>query len=144
MIKKSIKVIFDTNIWISYLIGKTLSKITFQISNGNIKIITTSQLLDEIKIVTSRDKFKKYFPADSVKELIQLLEILVEKIEIKPKHFLSRDQKDNFLLDLIDYSKADYLITGDKDLLVLCSFKTAKIITPSNFEIILKTKNFLY
>jgi predicted nucleic acid-binding protein len=37
-------------------------------------------------------------------------------------------------LDLIDFSKADYLVTGDKDLLELNPFKTARILTPSDFE----------
>jgi predicted nucleic acid-binding protein len=37
-------------------------------------------------------------------------------------------------LDLIAVSTADYLITGDKDLFALNPFKTAKILTPADFE----------
>lgn len=70
----------------------------------------------------------------SVNELIELLETIAEKVEIEPKHFISRDPKDNFLLDLIDYSNADFLVTGDKDLLDLNPFKTAQILKPSEFE----------
>ena len=77
---------------------------------------------------------KKYFPKQSVEELLELLETIAEKVEITPTHFVNRYPKDNFLLDLIDYSKADYLVTGDKDLLVLHRFKTATILTPANFE----------
>jgi hypothetical protein len=51
---------------------------------------------------------------------------------------LSRDPKDNFLLDLIEFSEADFLVTGDKDLLELNPFKTAKILTPTEFEEFLK------
>jgi uncharacterized protein len=111
-----------------------LAKIKRHIADGNIKIITTEQLLSEIKIVTSREKLKKYFPKQNVDELIELLEIIAEKIEIEPKHSINRDPKDNFLLDLIDFSRADYLITGDKDLLELNPFKTAQILSPSEFE----------
>ncbi len=85
-------------------------------------------------MVTNREKLKKYFPEESVKELIELLETIAKKIEIKPAHFINRDPKDNFLLDLIDFSKADYLVTGDKDLLTHNPFKTAKILTPTEFE----------
>jgi putative PIN family toxin of toxin-antitoxin system len=134
MANKSVKVIFDTNVWISFLIGKRLAKIKQHISNGQITIITTDQLLVEIKMVTSREKLKKYFPKESVSELIELLETISINIQIKPKHFISRDPKDNFLLDLIDFSKADYLVTGDKDLLSHHPFKTAEILTPSEFE----------
>lgn len=134
MTNKSVKVIFDTNVWISFLIGKRLAKIKQHISDGRITIVVTEQLLIEIKAVTSRDKLKKYFPKESVKELIELLEIIAEKVEIKPTHFINRDAKDNFLLDLIDFSKANYLVTGDKDLLAHNPFKTAQILTPADFE----------
>jgi putative PIN family toxin of toxin-antitoxin system len=134
MTNKNVKVIFDTNVWISFLIGKTLSKIKGHISDGKITIVTTEQLLTEIKTVTSREKLKKYFPKERVNELIELLETIAEKVEIKPTHFINRDPKDNFLLDLIDSSNADYLVTGDKDLLELNPFKTAQILTPKQFE----------
>jgi uncharacterized protein len=134
---KSIKVIFDTNVWISFLIGKRLSFIKNYISNGQVTIVTTEQLLKEIKEVTGRERLKKYFPRESVIELLELLETIAEKVEIKPTHFINRDPKDNFLLDLIDFSKANYLVTGDKDLLVHNPFKSAKILTPANFEIAL-------
>ncbi len=134
MIAKNIRVIFDTNVWVSFLIGKRLSNIKNSISNGKITIIITPQLISEITEVTRREKLKKYFPKESVLDLIDLLETIGDKIEIRPKHNICRDSKDNFLLDLIDNSKADYLVTGDKDLLVHNPFKTATILTPLNFE----------
>ncbi len=137
---KNNRVIFDTNVWISFLIGKRLSFIKNYIATGQIKIITTELLLKEIDQVTSREKIQKYFPKQSVLELFSLLNIIAEKVEINPKHFLSRDPKDNFLLDLIDFSKADYLVTGDKDLLAHNPFKSALIITPAHFEEMLTDK----
>ena len=134
---KNIKVIFDTNVWISFLISKRLLFIKDYIASGRITIITTAQLLQEIKEVTGREKLKKYFPQRSVIELLDLLDTIAEKIEIKPTHFINRDPKDNFLLDLIDFSGADYLVTGDKDLLVHNPFKSATILTPSDFEMAL-------
>ena len=136
---KNIKVIFDTNVWISFLIGKRLSFIKEYISNGQITLVTTAQLLTEIKEVTSREKLKKYFPKESVLELLELLETIAEKVEIKPTHYINRDPKDNFLLDFIDFSQADYLVTGDKDLLMHNPFKSAEILTPANFEIALNS-----
>ncbi len=134
MTNKNVKVIFDTNVWISFLIGKRMSKIKKYISDGSITIIITEQLLTEIKSVTSRKKLKKYFPKESVKELIELLETIAENTEIKPTHFINRDPKDNFLLDLIEFSNADYLVTGDKDLLEHNPFKNTIILTPNDFE----------
>ncbi len=134
MTNSNAKVIFDTNVWISFLIGKRLKKLGKFITDNSITVITTDQLLTEIKIVTARKKLKKYFPEESVKELMELLEIIGERVQIKPTNFLNRDPKDSFLLDLIEYSKADYLVTGDKDLIEMNQFKTAKILTVTEFE----------
>lgn len=80
---------------------------------------------------------KKYFPKESVTELIELIETIGEKYEVEPVHFISRDPKDNFLLDLGACSNAGYLVSGDKDLLLHNPFKAAFILTPANFEIAL-------
>ena len=140
MTNKSIRVIIDTNVWIAFLIGKRLANLKHYISDGSITIITTEQLLTEIKIVTNREKIKKYFPQQSVNELLLLLETIAENVNIKPTHFINRDLKDNFLLDLIDSSKADFLVTGDRDLLAHNPFKTAEILTPAQFAIKIKDK----
>lgn len=140
MTNKSIRVIIDTNVWIAFLIGKRLANLKHYISDGSITIITTEQLLTEIKTVTNREKIKKYFPQQSVNELLVLLETIAENVNIKSTHFINRDLKDNFLLDLIDYSKADFLVTGDKDLLAHNPFKTAEIVTPAQFAIKIKDK----
>ncbi len=46
---KSIKVIFYTNVWISFFIGNRLAFMKKFISNGQITLVTTEQLLKEIK-----------------------------------------------------------------------------------------------
>ena len=138
MKEKSIKVIFDTNVWISFLIGKKLVLIKDYISSGEIKIVVTQQLLDEIKEVSGRPAIKKYFPQNAVTELIILLNAIAIKIEIATTHFDCKDPKDNFLLDLIDFSEADYLVTGDKFLLELNPFMTATILKPADFVKVLK------
>lgn len=134
MTKETIKVIFDTNVWVSFLIGKRLAGIKDLIVNERIQIIYTEQLILEIVRVTKRLKLIKYFPKESVSQLIELLETIGENVEIHPIHFVNRDPKDKFLLDLIDYSKANYLVTGDKDLLHHNPFKGTVILTPSEFE----------
>ncbi len=131
---KNIKVIFDTNVWIGFLIGKRLSGIKKYLFDGRIQILVTDPLLTEIKEVTRREKLRKYFPRESIDELIELLDIIAIKIEIRPIHYLCRDPKDNFLLDLIDFSKADFLVTGDKDLLEHNPFRNTAIVSPAEFE----------
>jgi len=95
--------------------------------------------LAEIQEVTQREKLKKYFPEKAVVELIDLLQTIAIEVSIQPVHTLCRDEKDNFLLDLIDFSKADFLVTGDQALLALNPFLSAQILSPSAFEAHLKS-----
>ena len=135
MKENPVKVIFDTNVWISFLIGKRLAFLSNFISSGQIKIVYCKQLIDEILDVTSRKKIRKYFPKESVIELIELIETIGELYEFEPVNFICNDPKDNFLFDLIEVSKSDYLVSGDKELLLHNPFKTATITTAKNFEI---------
>ena len=64
------KIIINANLWISFLIGKELHNLKDIIVNERIKLILTDQLIDELKLVTSREKLKKYFDKDKVAELI--------------------------------------------------------------------------
>lgn len=134
MTEEKLKVIFDTNVWISFLIGKRLQGLNHLISSGKIIIVTTDQLLLEMRLVTGKSKFSKYFKPESVEELFKLLDSIALKVDIQPLSHECRDPKDNFLLDLIMFSKSDYLVTGDKDLLDMYSFLSASIINPTDFE----------
>ena len=130
---KPIKVIIDTNLWISFLIGKQLVSLKSLLVEGTIQPIFSQQLLDEITIVTQRPKLQKYFPSEKVTELIVFLEAIGLIVEIQSSVLLCRDAKDNYLLALARDSKADYLITGDGDLLILENFEGTAILTYQNF-----------
>ena len=132
--QKPSKVIIDTNIWISFLIGKELQDLKDWIANEKVKIISTDQLINEIRLVTSRDKLKKYFNQDKVSDLISLLDILADKVKIKKIDKICRDPKDDFLLALAKESRANYLITGDKDLLDIRVYGRTKIVTVRQFK----------
>jgi putative PIN family toxin of toxin-antitoxin system len=134
MTNVKLKVIFDTNVWISFLIGKRLLGLKHLISKGKIIIVTTEQLLLEIEIITQKSKFSKYFSPHAVEDLLILLNTISLKFDVQPFNNDCRDPKDNFLLDLIMFSKSDYLVTGDKDLLDMNIFLETRIISPAEFE----------
>lgn len=50
--QKASKVIVDTNLWISFLIGKDLHHLKDLIVDEKIKLITTDQLIDELRLVS--------------------------------------------------------------------------------------------
>jgi len=131
--KNSIRVVIDTNVWIGFLIGKILSGFSESIISDKIKILFSDELFDELIEVLQRPKFKKYFSDKNIKELIYLIHNKTELIEIRENFNDCRDSKDNFLLDLCVSGKADYLITGDDDLLSLNPFHGVEITNYKNF-----------
>ena len=56
-------------------------------------------------------------------------------IKIKSTIKACRDPKDDYILALAIDAKAKYILTGDKDLLVLTPFKNISIITLSEFKL---------
>ncbi|MEQ8473062.1 MAG: putative toxin-antitoxin system toxin component, PIN family [Marinoscillum sp.] len=129
-----IRVIFDTNIWISYLIGYQLGDLTELLSTRKIELVLTEQLRAELLEVTGRKKFRKYFNQDKVQELLKLVRILGTEYRVDEYPDVCRDHKDNFLLGLIRASQANFLVTGDQDLLELNPFEGTEIIEPSQLK----------
>lgn len=128
------RVVIDTNIWISFLIGKALGGLSEAIISERITILFSEELFAELIEVLQRPKFKKYFPAAAIEELIVLLYDKVEWVEIACHFEDCRDKKDNFLLDLSVSGHADYLVTGDDDLLILNPFHSVKIVSYRAFQ----------
>ena len=127
------KIILDTNLWISFLISNNFQIIEELLEKNKIILIYSDRLISEIDNVINRPKFKKYFSKDSVELIYELFDKQGLLIPITSNILLCRDEKDNFLLNLAIDGNADYLITGDKDLLVLNKIKKTEIITISDF-----------
>jgi uncharacterized protein len=125
--------ILDTNLWISFLIGKQLSELKLLISEGVIIPVYSQELLQEFLQVTQRQKFKKYFKSQAISELIVFLNEIGKMVEITSMVSICRDPKDNYLLALAKDGNVDFLITGDKDLLILKRFEKTIILSYNEF-----------
>ncbi len=137
MADKYIKVIIDTNIWISFLIGKHLKGLQNYLNNESIRIITCHEQLIELTEVLNKPKIKKYIKPYQIEEFLDLIYEVSEVVKISLLIDICRDKKDNYLLSLAKCSDSDYLITGDDDLLVLDGLISTKILKYSEFEMIL-------
>ncbi|HCN37622.1 MAG TPA: putative toxin-antitoxin system toxin component, PIN family [Bacteroidetes bacterium] len=126
-------IVIDTNIWISFLITNRYKKLENLLIENEIIILFSEELLLEFSEVINRPKFKKYFSEIDVEELLNSLGNYIKFIEVNSKVSICRDPKDNFLLSLSLDGNADYLITGDKDLLEIKKISDTKIITISEF-----------
>jgi len=126
---KNKRVILDTNLWISFLISKDFSFLDDYVLKGKVKLIFSEELFGEFISITERPKFKKYFSKSDVDKLIQTIDKYGILIKVTSEIKLCRDIKDNFLLNLAVDSNADFLVTGDKDLLEIKNIHKTNILT---------------
>ena len=122
------RIVIDTNIFISFLISDSYSKLDKFLRENKVRLIFSEELLNEILEVVSRPKMKKYFTNQDVTNLLDGISEHADLVEVTSEINICRDKKDNFLLSLCVDSQANYLLTGDEDLLVIKKFKKTSII----------------
>lgn len=124
------KVVIDTNVFISGLLyGGNSGKILELFKNDRLILLISPQTHSEL--LTKLPKFN--LSVEFINKQNILIQTKASKILTKTKVVICRDPKDNMFLELCLAGKADYLITGDKDLLSLKSFKKTVILTPKQF-----------
>jgi putative PIN family toxin of toxin-antitoxin system len=134
------KIIIDTNLWISLLIGKRLSEMHFLCNSDIVDVYVCDELLEEFMRITSQEKIRKYTSDERVAQTIKLIKASCIFGSIKKSIVSSvlRDVNDLYLLAFADTVKADFILTGDKDLLSLQSHHQTKIVTYKEFKEIIE------
>jgi putative PIN family toxin of toxin-antitoxin system len=138
------KIIVDTNLWISFLIGKRLSVLKSLLTNSDLRLFVCDKLLEEIQHISSKQKIRKYVSENDIKDTLVIIDKFCEFAVIQQEVVSPiRDVKDLYLLSLADTVQADYIVTGDKDLLVLQAHNQTKIVTYNDFANIIDKNNYL-
>lgn len=115
------------------MINSDFSKLDKIIIEDRAVLLLSSELTHEILEVLNRPKFKKIVSEKDKQTLMSFFSDHGELIKVQSRIKRSRDSKDDFLLSLAVDGKATYLITGDKDLLVLKKIKKTKIVSIANY-----------
>jgi putative PIN family toxin of toxin-antitoxin system len=127
------KAVLDTNVLISSLFWKGPSRHTVDLAIANkIKSITSPEILEEVEAVLYED-FPQV-PYDKIEGVIR--DILSYSQLIIPRHATVkklRDIKDTKIIACALSAKAEYIVTGDKDLLALKKYQGIRILTPRAF-----------
>jgi uncharacterized protein len=126
-------IVADTNWWVSLVIKKFDNKFAETLQSIHLKFVTSTELTEEIRSTLSKERLQKHLNQDVVNSFWYLYGVFVTTIEVTSTVSVCRDPKDNFLLALARDSNADFLITGDKDLLVLEKYETTIICTLTDF-----------
>lgn len=125
------KVVLDTNVIVSGLLfgGKPL-QIIETVVEGKIEAYTSEGLLKELLEILG-EKFG--LPKERLRETEESIRENFNVVKLGKVVKVARDSDDNVVLEVALESRADYLISGDNDLLVLKSFSSIPILTPGEF-----------
>jgi uncharacterized protein len=135
------KIVLDTNVIIASFAAEGICHALFELCIDQHKLFICDQLINE---VSEKLKTKLKLKQKTIKEIVHYIEeIATSKNPPELKKQICRDHEDDIILSLSETAKADYLITGDNDLLVLRKYKSIPIITPREFwEILRKNKEW--
>lgn len=130
----AIKAVIDTNVWISSLLASGPPRAIVQaLARNEFTLITADELVDEFVRVASREKFAALITKENAEVLLLMIEEKAIYTNVSAVPALSRDPKDDVYLACAKAANADYLVTGDRDLLVLKEHSGTRIVTPAEF-----------
>lgn len=134
----TLRVVLDTNVLLSGIAypASVPGKILAAWRHGSVDVLLSAYILDELQRVLPRLANRHGLTLAEIDDLVDALSIQAEVIEPLPSVEPDlRDINDQLVLDTllaaIKTSDADYLITGDKDLLALA--ERYPIVTPAKF-----------
>ena len=128
------RVVLDTNVLLSGALGgRTTRPILVALPRKSVQFYSFEILFEELAHVLSRSKWKQLLSAEDRRELLALLRESAAFVKHTSALSVCRDPKDNAVLDCAVSGHVDFLVTGDKDLLVLNPFRGIHILTPAEF-----------
>ena len=126
--------VLDTNLIVSAaLLEKSVARQAFEVALLQGSILISESLQAELSEVILRDKFDRYLSAEKRLRFLTSFISLAVPTAVPQSITICRDPKDNMILDLAVCGQASYILTGDKDLLVLHPFRDISILSPHDF-----------
>lgn len=131
------RAVIDTGVFVSALIRKqgTTGDVLRALRDGRFTAIYTTDIVVEIIDVLGRAKFrmKYHIEPDDITILVNLIRLRGELVTPTQKVTACRDPKDDKFLEAALVAKADCIVSGDADLLVLNPFDDIPILRPAEF-----------
>jgi len=132
-----IRAVIDTSILIRAIIKPqgSVGPVITHLRDGDYQAVCSFPLLEELVATLSlpRIRRKYHFTDGDVAAIVALL--LVRGLLVVPQRRIEvcRDRSDNMVLEAAVAGQADYIVTGDEDLLVLRLFEGIRIVEPAEF-----------
>src|SRR5512145_1119292 len=119
----TLRVVFDTNLLVSYLIvhrPPLATLIDDHLAQGRFILITAHELLAELARVLRYPRLQRYYD-DATRDRFVALIAALSEVVVLPENIppISRDSDDDRVIACAVVSHADAIVSGDKDLLAL-------------------------
>jgi len=135
-----VRVLVDANLFLSFLLHPAretaVSRVVRAAVARTFTLLVPEGLFEEIARVASEKPYlAERIPAAELEELLGLLREVAEPVPFVSPPFpaVTRDPKDDYLIAHAVAGFANYLVTGDGDLLALDRVETVHIVTASDF-----------
>ena len=139
------RAVLDTNVVVSGVIkkeGPSGQILSLCLEEGKFIAVTSLDILAEIRAVLGRAKIRKYH-AWTDEQIEIFVAFLYTQSIVTPGNLIvnviTTDLDDNKLLACAREGNADYLVTGDGDLLQLDTYEDTRILRPAAFLALLKS-----
>ncbi|MGD0939364.1 MAG: putative toxin-antitoxin system toxin component, PIN family [Terracidiphilus sp.] len=127
------RLVIDTNVVLSGLLfpGSTSSRALLRAQSG--EVLASDATLLELVEVMSRARFDRYVELSIRQRLVAEFANACETLQIVAPIRACRDPKDDKFLEVAVHGRAELIVTGDEDLLVLNPFRGIAILTPAQY-----------
>ena len=127
------RIVVDTNVLISAIISTdSVPALAVDLVFRHHKFLSSLDTQDELQRVLNKPRFSRYLTTRA-KDWFTMIRTEADFIVITDHVIACRDPKDDKFLELAVDGKADIIISGDKDLLSMTSYRNTRIITPAEF-----------
>jgi len=126
--------VIDTGVFVSAsLDSRSIPREALHLAFDAGVVLISAETLEELEEVLQRPKFNKFISLSARQEFLAAYSELFEPVLVTDRVPDCRDPKDNKLLELALAGKADFIITGDADLLSLHPWRGIAILSPADF-----------
>ena len=126
------RIVIDTNVLISgVFFGGFPRKVLSSVVTGEIAAYATAEIINEYEAIIQEmiDRKKGHINKNILTPLITAMEIIKPVTQVE----ICRDPDDNKFLSCAKDSRSLYIVSGDKDLLVIEKYEDIQIITAKEF-----------
>ncbi|MCS7282893.1 MAG: putative toxin-antitoxin system toxin component, PIN family [Anaerolineae bacterium] len=141
-----IRAVLDTNVLVSGLVaeGGAPRRIVDAWLEGRFTLVLSPYLLEELLHVLTYPRIANRIRLEEEEDLEVLLGALVSQAEVTEGMLslpgVTRDPKDDPVVACAREGEADYIVSGDQDLLVLGEYEGIRVVSPREFVEILETR----